>query len=92
MSPESEKSRGMELDFESALKELEAVVEALESGDLSLSDSLSRFERGVSLSRQCHDMLEQARQTVSVLTDPEQPGSERSFATETDQSGIQADT
>ncbi|NBB93483.1 MAG: exodeoxyribonuclease VII small subunit, partial [Gammaproteobacteria bacterium] len=49
-------------EFESALKELEELVEALESGDLSLSDSLQRFKRGVELSKHCHDMLDQARQ------------------------------
>ncbi|TVS12345.1 MAG: exodeoxyribonuclease VII small subunit [Wenzhouxiangella sp.] len=62
-------------DFESSLKELEALVEQLETGDLSLAESLARFERGVSLSRQCQDMLEQARQTVSVLSDPDNPDS-----------------
>lgn len=66
-----------DLDFESAVKELEALVDALESGDLSLADSLSRFERGVELSRHCHTLLEQARQTVTVLLDPDDPGSER---------------
>lgn len=67
-------------EFESALKELEQLVEKLEEGDLPLKDSLSVFERGVSLSRHCHQMLEQARQTVTVLSDPEDVGTEQAFS------------
>ena len=66
-------------DFESSLKELEELVEKLEDGGLSLQDSLKQFERGVSLSRHCHSMLESARQTVSVLTDPDNRDSEMPF-------------
>ncbi|MFP4207524.1 MAG: exodeoxyribonuclease VII small subunit [Wenzhouxiangella sp.] len=66
-------------DFESSLKELEELVEKLENGKLSLQDSLACFERGVSLSRHCHGMLEQARHSVTVLTDPDDPGSEQPF-------------
>lgn len=69
-------------EFESALKELENLVAKLEDGELSLSDSLNCFERGVALSKHCHGLLEQARQTVTVLTDPDDGGSERPFATD----------
>lgn len=55
-------------DFETALKELERLVEQLEGGQLSLSESLDRFERGIALSRSCHDLLEQARLTVTRLS------------------------
>lgn len=67
-------------EFESALKELEEIVEKLENGESSLKDSLERFERGVTLSRHCHSMLEQARHTVTVLSDPDDPDSERPYA------------
>ncbi len=66
-------------EFESALKELEQLVEKLENGESSLKDSLSHFERGVALSRHCHRMLEQARQTVTVLSDPDNADSEQPF-------------
>ncbi len=66
-------------DFESSLKELEELVEKLENDELTLQDSMKQFERGISLSRHCHSMLETARQTVSVLTDPENPDSEAGF-------------
>jgi exodeoxyribonuclease VII small subunit len=72
-------------DFESSLKELEELVEKLENDELSLQDSLKQFERGISLSRHCHTMLESARQTVSVLTDPDNPDSERPFLDQPDE-------
>ncbi len=72
--PESDQT-----DFESLIKELEQLVEKMENGELSLNESLTHFERGVTLSRQCHRMLEEARQTVTMLTDPDQPDSEQPF-------------
>ncbi|MEN1729316.1 MAG: exodeoxyribonuclease VII small subunit [Pseudomonadota bacterium] len=68
-----------ELDFESALAELEGLVEQLEAGDLGLADSLQHFEKGVMLSRRCHALLDDARQKVSLLTDPENEASETDF-------------
>lgn len=55
------------LNFESALKELEALVATMEKGELSLEDSLKAFERGVVLSRQCRDLLQKAEQRLMVL-------------------------
>ncbi len=54
-------------DFESALKELETLVETMEKGDLSLEDSLRHFERGVQLSRTCQQALKDAEQKVEIL-------------------------
>jgi len=54
-------------DFETSLKELESLVEAMEKGDLSLEDSLSHFERGVQLSRTCQQALKVAEQKVEIL-------------------------
>lgn len=68
-----------EPDFESSLEELESLVEALESGELSLAESLERFKRGVTLSKQCHEMLDQARQSVEVLSDPDDESSAQEF-------------
>ena len=56
-------------DFEKSLEELETLVEQLESGDLSLDDSLKQFKRGVELTRHCQGVLEQAQQTVEKLVD-----------------------
>lgn len=54
-------------DFEASLAELEAIVEKLEQGDLSLDDSLKQFERGVQLTRICQSALTQAEQKVEIL-------------------------
>ncbi|NND56395.1 MAG: exodeoxyribonuclease VII small subunit [Xanthomonadales bacterium] len=56
-------------DFEKALEELESLVEKLESGDLSLDDSLKQFKRGVELTRHCQGVLDEAQQTVQRLID-----------------------
>ena len=54
-------------DFERSLAELEAIVDKLEQGDLSLDDSLRHFERGVQLTRACQGALKQAEQKVEIL-------------------------
>ncbi len=54
-------------DFETALAELEALVERMEQGDLSLDESLKQFERGVQLTRSCQKALKDAEQKVQVL-------------------------
>ena len=54
-------------DFEKSLVELESLVEQLESGDLSLDDSLKQFKRGIELTRHCQGVLDEAQQTVTQL-------------------------
>lgn len=54
--------------FEQALSELEALVAQLESGDLSLDQSLTHFKRGVELTRHCQSILDDAQQTVEILS------------------------
>ena len=56
-------------NFETALRELEQLVDSLEQGDLSLEDSLLKFERGIKLARQCQQSLDQAEQRVRVLVE-----------------------
>ncbi len=57
------------LDFESALKELEALVEKLEHDELNLDDSLRQFERGIQLTRSCQQALKDAEQKVRILVE-----------------------
>lgn len=54
-------------DFETALTELEALVEKMEQGELSLDESLQQFERGVQLTRSCQQALKAAEQKVQIL-------------------------
>jgi len=53
--------------FEVALEELERVVEQLESGDLSLEDSLAAFEKGVGLVKQCNQKLSEVEKKLELL-------------------------
>ena len=76
---DKQQTAGEKQDFEASLEELEGLVEALESGELSLADSLERFKRGVELSKHCHEMLDQARQSVEILSRPEDESSARSL-------------
>ncbi|MDB4001557.1 exodeoxyribonuclease VII small subunit [Oceanospirillaceae bacterium] len=54
-------------NFEASLAELEALVQQMEQGDLTLENSLAAFERGISLTRGCQTALAQAEQKVNVL-------------------------
>ena len=56
-----------DIDFEAALEELEALVGKMETGKLSLEDSLAAFERGVNLTRQCQVALDNAKLRVNAL-------------------------
>jgi exodeoxyribonuclease VII small subunit len=56
-------------DFESALSELDAIVKALEEGDLPLEKSLELYERGVQLARFCHARLEGAERRIEILNE-----------------------
>jgi exodeoxyribonuclease VII small subunit len=53
--------------FEPALGELETLVAAMESGNMSLEESLLAFEEGIRLTRECQEALQQAEQKVQLL-------------------------
>ena len=55
------------LTFESALTELEVIVEKMEDDDTTLENSLSFYKRGVELLQFCQKELEAAQREVSVL-------------------------
>lgn len=66
-------------DFEASLDALEALVEKMEHGEMSLEESLAAYERGVGLYRRCQQALEQAELRVKLLTDPAQPAAAEPF-------------
>ena len=53
--------------FEASLEALEQIVQELERGDLPLEKSLELFERGIGLSRQCQERLNQAERRIEIL-------------------------
>lgn len=54
-------------NFEKSLQELEQIVSTLEQGDLSLDQSLKIFEKGIKLTRQCQETLDNAEQKIETL-------------------------
>ena len=60
------------MTFEESMKQLEKIVEDLESGDLPLDKALKKFEEGVRLSKFCSDKLEETEKKITLLLkDPE---------------------
>ena len=53
--------------FEQSLAELESLVERMESGEMSLEDSLKAFEQGIKYTRDCQNALAKAEQKVQLL-------------------------
>ena len=53
--------------FEEALEKLNTLVEKMESGDLSLEESLKIFEEGIKLSKDCQNALTDAEKKVQAL-------------------------
>lgn len=60
-------SRKKPQDFEQSLAALEALVNRMEKGELSLEESLKAFEEGVQLTRDCQTRLAEAEQRVNLL-------------------------
>jgi len=54
--------------FEKALGDLEKIVEAMESGELTLDQALKKYEEGVGLVRACQSKLTETEKKIEVLT------------------------
>ena len=63
----SKAAKADNLPFEEALKKLESIVEAMESGDLPLETLLTRFEEGTKLARVCQTKLSEAELKIQKL-------------------------
>jgi len=66
-------------DFESALAELESLVERMEQGETKLEDALQDFERGIALTRACRQSLAEAEQKVQILLDQDTDAEPETF-------------
>lgn len=55
-------------NFETSMNKLEKIVNDMESGDLSLDDTIKYFEKGTELSKECYSFLDGAEQKISKLT------------------------
>ena len=55
------------INFEENMKKLEEIATELEKGDLDLDTSVSKFEEGMKLSKECSEMLEKAEKKITML-------------------------
>lgn len=65
--------------FEASLARLGTLVDQMETGDLSLEDSLKTFEEGIKLTRECQQALKEAEQKVKVLIEKNGTVEEQAF-------------
>ena len=56
-----------EITFEEAMKKLEQITAELEKGDLSLDESVKKFEEGIKLSKECNKILEDSEKRINIL-------------------------
>ena len=64
------------------MKELENIVLELEKGELSLDDSVSKFEEGIKISKECNKTLQEAEKKINILINEEDSIKEEEFKTE----------
>ena len=77
MAKKKAKSKSSKPDFEESLVELQQIVHQLEEGNLSLSESLERYEAGISHLKRCYGLLNEAQKKVEVLVDLDENGNLR---------------
>jgi exodeoxyribonuclease VII small subunit len=75
-------AKAKKINFEQSLEELEALVEQMEEGELSLEDSLKAFEQGIKLTRSCQQALKEAEQKVQLLLGDDEELIVKDFDTE----------
>lgn len=68
MPKKAESNEPKSLDFEQALEQLEVIVADLEAGSTGLAESLTKYERGVTLLKQCYRQLERAERRIEQLS------------------------
>lgn len=72
----------MESTFEIKIQELEKIVSELENGELSLDESVSKFEEGMNLSKECNKILENAEKKITILLNKDDGYQEEDFNAE----------
>lgn len=72
----------MSKSFEEQMENLEKIVGELEKGDFNLDDSVSKFEEGIKISKECNKILEQAEKKITILMNQNGEIEEENFKTE----------
>ena len=66
------------INFEDSMKKLEDIARELERDDLTLDESVKKFEEGMRISKECSEMLDEAEKKITILIDNQ----EKKFETE----------
>lgn len=74
----------MKKSFEENIEDLEKIVSELENGDLNLDDSVSKFEEGIKISKECNKILEDAEKKITILLNKDGEIKEEDFTAEED--------
>ena len=69
----------MKKSFEEQIEELEQIVQELEKGELSLEDSVNKFEEGIKISKECNKTLEEAEKKITILVNKDGKVEEENF-------------
>ena len=64
------------------MENLETIVTELEKGDLNLDDSISKFEQGIKIAKECNKMLEDAEKKITILLKNDDELEEKNFSAE----------
>ena len=59
------------MKYEEAIAQLEETVKQLESGKLSLEESIEMFEKGTKLAKECYETLKNAEQKITLISELE---------------------
>lgn len=66
-------------NFEEAMSKLEKITIELEKGELTLEESMQKFEEGIKLSKKCNEIIESAEKKITILTQDENELKEENF-------------
>ena len=75
-------------NFEDNMENLEKIVTELEKGELNLDDSISKFEEGIKISKECNKILEEAEKKITILLEKDGNIEEENFTAEKCKEGI----
>jgi exodeoxyribonuclease VII small subunit len=73
-----------DINFEEAMKKLESIADELEKGNLSLDESVNKFEEGMNLAKKCNDFLESAEKKITMLINDKNEIKEENFEVKED--------
>ncbi len=71
-----------EVNLEEAMQALEQIASELEKGDLTLEESVAKFEEGMKLSKKCNEIIEKAEKKITILLQKDGKIEEENFTAE----------